>query len=89
MKTFSVLKEFYANESENKIKENIVTSSRIKWPFVFSRSFDVRQVSGPALPSRSVVFTVTWKGIHIFDNYENPLMYLRYRDIVKIDVNGR
>ncbi|CAB4007972.1 myosin-VIIa isoform X1 [Paramuricea clavata] len=87
--SFNQIKEYYANESENKIKENIVISARVKWPFVFSRSFDVRQVSGPALPSRSVVFTVTWKGIHIFDNYENPLMYLRYRDLVKIDVNGR
>ncbi|XP_028401703.1 unconventional myosin-VIIa-like [Dendronephthya gigantea] len=85
---FNQVKEYYDNESDIKIKQNIVSSARIKWPFVFSRSFDVRQVSGPALPSRSVVLTITWKGVHIFDNYENILMYLRYRDIVKIESSG-
>ena len=76
----------FANEqlSPEKVKEDIVNYARHQWPFLFARFFTVYKATGPTLPKRDVLISVSWIGVCFVDRAENVLVDLSFPDITGI-----
>ncbi|CAB3368903.1 Hypothetical predicted protein [Cloeon dipterum] len=82
-------KSYYVKESvpKEKVKEDIVTYARLKWPLLFSRFFEVFKVSGPTLAKNDVIMAVNWTGIYVVDDQEQVLLELSFPEITEILTN--
>ncbi|CAL1540127.1 unnamed protein product [Lymnaea stagnalis] len=67
-----------------KIKEDIVTYSKFKWPLLFSQMFEVDKLSGPNLPKDDAVIAVNWTGVYVVDDLEQVLLELSFPEISNI-----
>ena len=68
----------------SKIKEEIVTLSRNKWPLLFSRFYEAFKFSGPPLPKNDVIIAVNWTGVYVVDENEAMLLQWRFPDITAV-----
>ncbi|KAK4324155.1 hypothetical protein Pmani_005158 [Petrolisthes manimaculis] len=57
-----------------KVKEDVVSYAKFKWPLLFSRFYEAfRYSAGPNLPKNDVMITVNWTGVYVVDNQEQGL----------------
>ncbi|XP_059488702.1 myosin-VIIa-like isoform X2 [Neocloeon triangulifer] len=79
-------KSYYVKEnvSKGKVKEDIVTYARLKWPLLFSRFFEVFKVSGATLAKNDVIIAVNWTGLYVVDDQEQVLLELSFPEITDI-----
>ncbi|CAG5130123.1 unnamed protein product, partial [Candidula unifasciata] len=72
----------------SKVKEDIVSYARYKWPLLFSRFYEARKFSGPSLPKNDVIIAVNWTGVYVVDDQEQVLLELSFPEITAV-TSGR
>ncbi|CAL1547247.1 unnamed protein product, partial [Lymnaea stagnalis] len=91
MKTIiSKLKSPYFQEARMdplKVKRDIVSYAKHKWPLLFSRYYEVCKHSGPTLPKNDVIIAVNWTGVYVVDEQEQVLLELPFTDIKTVSSN--
>uniref|UniRef100_V5GUR3 Myosin-VIIa n=1 Tax=Anoplophora glabripennis TaxID=217634 RepID=V5GUR3_ANOGL len=67
--------------SETKAKEFIVKYAKSTWPILFSKFYEVIQISGPELPKKTMIIAINGSGIFMIDDQEQILLELTYADV--------
>ncbi|XP_067621063.1 myosin-VIIa [Eurosta solidaginis] len=67
-----------------KIKEDIVSYAKLKWPLLFSRFYEAYRNSGPNLPKNDVIIAVNWTGVYVVDDQEQVLLELSFPEITAV-----
>ncbi|KAH8375739.1 hypothetical protein KR093_008372, partial [Drosophila rubida] len=67
-----------------KIKEDIVSYAKYKWPLLFSRFYEAYRNSGPNLPKNDVIIAVNWTGVYVVDDQEQVLLELSFPEITAV-----
>ncbi|XP_077447744.1 unconventional myosin-VIIa-like isoform X2 [Stigmatopora argus] len=67
-----------------KVKEDVVSFARLKWPLLFSRFYEAFKFSGPSLPKNDVIVAVNWTGVYFVDEQEQVLLELSFPEIVAV-----
>ncbi|XP_050309593.1 myosin-VIIa-like [Anthonomus grandis grandis] len=65
----------------NKAKEFVVIYSKSTWSILFSKFYEVEQISGPTVSKKKVILAVNWTGIYIIDDQERVLVDFTFADI--------
>ena len=68
----------------SRVKEEIVNFSKLRWPLLFSRFYEARQLSGPTLPKNEVILAVNWTGVYIVDDQEHVLLECSFPEITNV-----
>ncbi|XP_055853290.1 myosin-VIIa [Episyrphus balteatus] len=79
-------KSYYVKEKVGslKIKEDIVSYAKYKWPLLFSRFYEAYRNSGPNLPKNDVIIAVNWTGVYVVDDQEQVLLELSFPEITAV-----
>ncbi|GAB6021168.1 hypothetical protein CHUAL_003798 [Chamberlinius hualienensis] len=67
-----------------RVKEDIVSYAKLKWPLLFSRFYEAYRSSGPSLPKNDVIIAVNWTGVYVVDDQEQVLLELSFPEITSI-----
>ncbi|KAJ8910894.1 hypothetical protein NQ315_003947, partial [Exocentrus adspersus] len=67
--------------SQMKAKEFIVKYAKSTWPILFSKFYEVIQISGPELPKKNMIIAINGSGIFLIDDQEQILLEFTYADI--------
>ncbi|CAG0892124.1 unnamed protein product [Darwinula stevensoni] len=67
-----------------RVKEDIVSYAKIKWPLLFSRFYEAFRSSGPNLPKNDVIMAVNWTGVYVVDDQEQVLLELSFPEITNV-----
>ncbi|XP_037126025.1 unconventional myosin-VIIa-like isoform X1 [Syngnathus acus] len=67
-----------------KVKEDVVSFARLKWPLLFSRFYEAFKFSGPSLPKNDVIVAVNWTGVYFVDEQEQVLLELSFPEIIAV-----
>ncbi|GFO48953.1 myosin-viia [Plakobranchus ocellatus] len=67
-----------------KVKEDIVSYAKYKWPLLFSRFYEAYKFSGPSLPKNDVIIAVNWTGVYVVDDQEQVLLELSFPEITAV-----
>ncbi|XP_051155446.1 myosin-VIIa-like [Leptopilina boulardi] len=67
-----------------KAKEDIVLFSKITWPILFSKFYEVSRLSGPKLATNDVIIAVNWTGVYLIDSQETLLLELSFPEIAEV-----
>ncbi|CAG0896206.1 unnamed protein product [Cyprideis torosa] len=70
-----------------KVKEDIVSYAKFKWPLLFSRFYEAFRYSGPNLPKNDVIIAVNWTGVYVVDDQEQVLLELTFPEITAVTSN--
>ncbi|XP_059483343.1 myosin-VIIa [Neocloeon triangulifer] len=76
-------KSYYLKEKVPimRVKEDIVSYAKFKWPLLFSRFYEAYRNSGPNLPKNDVIIAVNWTGVYVVDDQEQVLLELSFPEI--------
>ncbi|XP_046401684.1 myosin-VIIa isoform X2 [Ischnura elegans] len=79
-------KSYYLKEKvlPLRVKEDIVSYAKLKWPLLFSRFYEAFQNSGPNLPKNDVIMAVNWTGVYAVDDQEQVLLELSFPEITSV-----
>ncbi|XP_051903198.1 unconventional myosin-VIIa-like isoform X1 [Hippocampus zosterae] len=79
-------KGLYSKRRPNtqKVKEDVVSFARLKWPLLFSRFYEAFKFSGPSLPKNDVIVAVNWTGVYFVDEQEQVLLELSFPEIIAV-----
>ncbi|XP_076454167.1 myosin-VIIa-like isoform X2 [Babylonia areolata] len=69
---------------QEKVKEDIVSYAKYKWPLLFSRFYEAYKFSGPSLPKNDVIIAINWTGVYVVDDQEQVLLELSFPEITAI-----
>ncbi|XP_071164800.1 myosin-VIIa-like isoform X4 [Mytilus edulis] len=77
---------YFSNEriKPNKVKEDIVSYAKYKWPLLFSRFYEAYKFAGPSLPKNDVIIAVNWTGVYVVDDQEQVLLELSFPEITAV-----
>lgn len=77
---------YFSNERIKplKVKEDIVSYSKYKWPLLFSRFYEAYKFAGPSLPKNDVIIAVNWTGCYVVDDQEQVLLELSFPEITAV-----
>ena len=67
-----------------KVKEDVVSYAKYKWPLLFSRFYEAFRYSGPNLPKNDVIIAVNWTGVYVVDDQEQVLLELSFPEITSV-----
>lgn len=67
-----------------RVKEDIVSYAKFKWPLLFSRFYEAYRNSGPNLPKNDVIIAVNWTGVYVVDDQEQVLLELSFPEITTV-----
>ena len=68
----------------HKVKEDVVSYAKYKWPLLFSRFYEAFRYSGPNLPKNDVIIAVNWTGVYVVDDQEQVLLELSFPEITGV-----
>merc|ERR1719471_730538 len=76
-------KSYYVKENAAnlRVKEDVVSYAKFKWPLLFSRFYEAIRTAGPKLPKDQVIIAVNWTGIYMVDDQEQVLLELSFPEI--------
>ncbi|CAL4075619.1 unnamed protein product, partial [Meganyctiphanes norvegica] len=79
-------KSYYVKERVQtlKVKEDVVSYAKFKWPLLFSRFYEAFRSSGPNLPKNDVIIAVNWTGVYVVDDQEQVLLELSFPEITTV-----
>ncbi|XP_063242244.1 myosin-VIIa [Bacillus rossius redtenbacheri] len=79
-------KSYYLKEKipALKVKEDVVSYAKFKWPLLFSRFYEAYRNSGPNLPKNDVIIAVNWTGVYVVDDQEQVLLELSFPEITTV-----
>ncbi|XP_045594548.1 myosin-VIIa isoform X2 [Procambarus clarkii] len=82
-------KSYYVKERVQtlKVKEDVVSYAKLKWPLLFSRFYEAFRYSGPNLPKNDVIIAVNWTGVYVVDDQEQVLLELSFPEITTVSCN--
>ncbi|KAG7157734.1 Myosin-VIIa-like 1, partial [Homarus americanus] len=82
-------KSYYVKERVQtlKVKEDVVSYAKFKWPLLFSRFYEAFRYSGPNLPKNDVIIAVNWTGVYVVDDQEQVLLELSFPEITTVSCN--
>uniref|UniRef100_A0A8C4QER6 Myosin VIIAb n=1 Tax=Eptatretus burgeri TaxID=7764 RepID=A0A8C4QER6_EPTBU len=86
-KVVSILAEamYKAKKMEpQKIKENLVTFARVKWPIRFSRFFEVYKMFDSGITEVNMIAALDWQGLCLLDADENVSLKLTFPEIITV-----
>ncbi|XP_056649680.1 unconventional myosin-VIIb isoform X2 [Monodelphis domestica] len=69
------------------VKEQIVDMVCFQWPLLFSKFYEVTNISGPSLPKTELIVAINWKGLCFLDKSEKKLLDLSFPEITGIATN--
>lgn len=72
------------NQKPIKVKEDIVSYAKYKWPLLFSRFYEAYKFAGPSLPKNDVIIAVNWTGVYVVDDQEQVLLELTFPEITAV-----
>ncbi|KAK7499213.1 hypothetical protein BaRGS_00009473, partial [Batillaria attramentaria] len=77
---------YFSNEriKPEKVKEDVVSYAKYKWPLLFSRFYEAYKFSGPSLPKNDVIIAVNWTGVYVVDDQEQVLLELSFPEITAV-----
>ncbi|XP_070213118.1 myosin-VIIa-like [Littorina saxatilis] len=77
---------YFSNENikPEKVKEDVVSYAKYKWPLLFSRFYEAYKFSGPSLPKNDVIIAVNWTGVYVVDDQEQVLLELSFPEITAV-----
>lgn len=77
---------YFTNEKvrAQKVKEDIVSYAKYKWPLLFSRFYEAYKFAGPSLPKNDVIIAVNWTGVYVVDDQEQVLLELSFPEITAV-----
>ncbi|KAL5004977.1 hypothetical protein ScPMuIL_018433 [Solemya velum] len=77
---------YFANERIKplKVKEDIVSYAKYKWPLLFSRFYEAYKFAGPSLPKNDVIIAVNWTGVYVVDDQEQVLLELSFPEVTAV-----
>lgn len=86
MVTQKLKTNYFSNEriKVNKVKEDIVSYAKYKWPLLFSRFYEAYKFAGPSLPKNDVIIAVNWTGVYVVDDQEQVLLELSFPEITAV-----
>lgn len=67
--------------SDSQAKEFVVKYAKSTWPILFSKFYEVIQISGPELPKKTMIIAINASGIFMIDDQEQILLELTYADV--------
>lgn len=67
-----------------RVKEDIVSYAKYKWPLLFSRFYEAYKFAGPSLPKNDVIIAVNWTGVYVVDDQEQVLLELSFPEITTV-----
>lgn len=78
--------QYFANDKIKslKVKEDIVSYAKYKWPLLFSRFYEAYKFAGPSLPKNDVIIAVNWTGVYVVDDQEQVLLELSFPEITAV-----
>lgn len=68
-------------QPSEKAKEQIVKYALVTWPLLFSRFYEIIQLSGPELPKKNMIMSVNSSGIFMIDDQEQILLELAFLEL--------
>ncbi|KAH9512784.1 hypothetical protein Btru_038182 [Bulinus truncatus] len=71
-----------------KVKQDVVTYARYKWPLLFSRFYEVNKILGPKLSKNQALIAVNWTGVYAVDDEEQILLELSFPEILSVTVSN-
>ncbi|CAB4059165.1 MYO7A [Lepeophtheirus salmonis] len=79
-------KSYYVKDRVNvlKVKEDVVSYAKYKWPLLFSRFYEAFRYSGPNLPKNDVIIAVNWTGVYVVDDQEQVLLELSFPEVTSV-----
>ncbi|KOB75157.1 Myosin-VIIa [Operophtera brumata] len=79
-------KSYYVKEKvpAYRVKEDVVSYAKFKWPLLFSRFYEAYRNSGPNLPKNDVIIAVNWTGVYVVDDQEQVLLELSFPEITAV-----
>ncbi|EEB17358.1 myosin VII, putative [Pediculus humanus corporis] len=79
-------KSYYLKEKvvALRVKEDVVSYAKFKWPLLFSRFYEAYRNSGPNLPKNDVIIAVNWTGVYVVDDQEQVLLELSFPEIMTV-----
>ncbi|GBP20574.1 Myosin-VIIa [Eumeta japonica] len=79
-------KSYYLKEKilAYRVKEDVVSYAKFKWPLLFSRFYEAYRNSGPNLPKNDVIIAVNWTGVYVVDDQEQVLLELSFPEITTV-----
>ncbi|XP_025423570.1 myosin-VIIa [Sipha flava] len=79
-------KSYYLKENvaHLRVKEDVVSYAKFKWPLLFSRFYEAYRNSGPNLPKNDVIIAVNWTGVYVVDDQEQVLLELSFPEITTV-----
>lgn len=79
-------KSYYLKENvaQLRVKEDVVSYAKFKWPLLFSRFYEAYRNSGPNLPKNDVIIAVNWTGVYVVDDQEQVLLELSFPEITTV-----
>ncbi|XP_075211513.1 unconventional myosin-VIIa ck [Lycorma delicatula] len=79
-------KSYYLKEkvAALRVKEDVVSYAKFKWPLLFSRFYEAYRNSGPNLPKNDVIIAVNWTGVYVVDDQEQVLLELSFPEITTV-----
>ncbi|XP_065580984.1 myosin-VIIa-like isoform X3 [Artemia franciscana] len=79
-------RSYYSKEKvqPSRIKEDIVSYAKLKWPLLFSRFYEAFRFSGLKLQKSDVIVAVNWTGVYVVDDQEQVLLELSFPEITSV-----
>lgn len=84
--SIGLLQSYYLKEKVPllRVKEDVVSYAKFKWPLLFSRFYEAYRNSGPNLPKNDVIIAVNWTGVYVVDDQEQVLLELSFPEITTV-----
>ena len=78
--------DYFANNKIEtmKVKGDIVSFAKNKWPMLFSRFYEAFKLAGPSLPKNDVLIVVNWTGFYVHDDQEHVLFDVSFPEIAAV-----
>ncbi|XP_049788298.1 myosin-VIIa-like [Schistocerca cancellata] len=79
-------KSYYVKDRvpASKVKEDVVTFAKIKWPLLFSKFFQAQRVGGSELHKNNIIIAVNWTGVYFIDDQEEVILELSYPEVSSV-----
>ncbi|XP_047118422.1 myosin-VIIa-like [Schistocerca piceifrons] len=79
-------KSYYVKDTvpASKVKEDVVTFAKIKWPLLFSKFFQAQRVGGSELHKNNIIIAVNWTGVYFIDDQEEVILELSYPEVSSV-----
>ena len=78
--------DYFANNKIEaiKVKGDIVSFAKNKWPILFSRFYEAFKLAGPSLPKNDVLIVVNWTGFYVHGDQEYVLLEVSFPEIAAV-----